>query len=81
MVQLKFKLATTTKDSIKAIKEQLQRFSSDNIALSLHNTETDELTFNFNVANDEAYQALGDQCQAWVNEPNPSAIVYTMVRG
>jgi hypothetical protein len=71
----------TTKDSIESIKAQLQQFSNDQITLSLHNTETDDISFNFDVANDEACQALGDRCQAWVTEPNPSVIVYTMVRG
>ena len=81
MVQLKLRLATTTEDSIKSIKEQLQRFSNDRITLSSHNTETDEIVLDFDVANDEVYQALGDQCQAWVTEPNPGFIVYTLVRG
>jgi hypothetical protein len=81
MVQLKLKLATTTEYSIKSIKKRLQQFSSDQIPLSSHNTETGEIIFDFDVANDEVYQALGDQCQAWVTKPNPNMIVYTMVRG
>lgn len=81
MVQLKLKLATTAEDSIKSIKELLQQFSSDQITPSSHNTETDEIIFDFDVANDEAYQALGDQCQAWVDESNSDVAVYTMVRG
>jgi hypothetical protein len=69
MVQLKLRLATTTEDSIKSIKDQLQQFSSDQITLSSHNTETEEIIFHFDIANDEAYQALGDKCQAWVLNP------------
>jgi hypothetical protein len=59
MVQLKSRLATTTEDSVKSIKEQLEQFSNDQITLCSHNIETDEITFNFDVANDEVYQALG----------------------
>jgi hypothetical protein len=81
MVQLKLRLATTTEDSINSIKDQLQQFSSEQITLSSHNTETDEIIFHFDIANDELYQALGDQCQAWVTEPNPSIIVYSLIRG
>lgn len=81
MVQLKLRLATKTEDSIKWITEQLERFSTDQITLSSHNTETDEIIFDFGVANDEVYQALGDQCQAWIDEPNPSVIVYAMTQG
>jgi hypothetical protein len=75
MVQLKLRLATTTTDSIKSIKQQLQQFSSDHITLSPHITKTDEIIFDFDVTNDEAYQALGDQWQAWIDEPSPSVIV------
>jgi len=81
MVQLKLTLATKTEDFIKWITEQLERFSTDQITLSSHNTETDEIIFDFDVANDEVYQALGDQCQVWVDEPNPSVIVYAMIQG
>ena len=55
MVQLKLRLATKTEDSIKWITEQLERFSTDQITLSSHNTETDEIIFDFGVANDEVY--------------------------
>ena len=81
MVQLKLRFATKTEGSIKSITEQLDRFSTDHITLSSHNTETDEIIFDFDVANDEVYQALGDQCQAWVDEHNPSVIVYAMTQG
>jgi hypothetical protein len=80
MVQLKLRLATTTEDSIESIKEQLQQFSNDQITLSSHNTEPSEVIFHFRIANDDVYQALRDQCQAWVTEPNPSIIVYSLIR-
>lgn len=80
MVQLELRLATTTEDSIKSIKDRLQQFSSDPITLSSHNTETDEIVFDFGVANDEMYQALGEQCRAWTDEPNPKVIVYALTR-
>lgn len=75
------RLVKTTEDSIKWITEQLQQSGSDQITLSSHNIETDEVIFDFVVANDKVYQALGNQCQAWVDEPDPSIIVYAMVRG
>lgn len=81
MVQLKLRLATTPEDSINSIKEQLQRFVGDQITLSPHNTETEEIVFDFDVADDEVYQALRDQCRAWIDEPNPSVIVYALIRG
>ena len=80
MVQLKLRLTTTTEDSIKSFKEQLQKFS-DQITVSTHDTEADEIIFDFDVASDEQYQALGEQCQAWVAETHPKVIAYTMVRG
>jgi hypothetical protein len=73
-------LATATEDSITSIKEQLQQFS-DQITVSTHATEADEIIFDFDVESDEQYQALGEQCQAWVAETNPKVIAYTMVRG
>ena len=81
MVQLKLRLATATEDSITSIKEQLQQFSSDQTTLSSHNKETGEIVFDFDIANDEVYQALGNQCQAWVAEPTPSVITYALIRG
>jgi hypothetical protein len=81
MVQLKLKLATTTEASIKSITEQLQHFSNQ-ITVSAHNPETNEITFDLDVASDDAYQALGDTCQEWTTEPaNPTVLAYTMVRG
>jgi hypothetical protein len=80
MVQLKLRLAKTTENSIKWITEQLQQFSSDQITHSSHNTETNEIIFGFDVAHDDVYQALEDQCQAWVDEPNISVTVYAMIR-
>jgi hypothetical protein len=80
MVQLRLTLATTTKDSIESITQQLQQFS-EQTAVPEHNSETDEITFEFDVASDDVYQALRDQCQAWITETNPTVIVYTMVRG
>ena len=76
MVQLKLRLATTVEDSIKWI----QQFSSDQITLSSHNTETDEIIFDFNVTKEEVYQVLGDQCRTRVNEVNTRVIACVMVR-
>ncbi|KAM0709877.1 hypothetical protein Q7P35_003920 [Cladosporium inversicolor] len=76
----KLRLATTTEDSIKSIKDQLWQFS-DKITLFSHNTETDEIVFDFDVPNDEVYQALGDQCRSWIDEPKPSITTYALIRG
>lgn len=46
MVRLKPKLAKTTEDSIKSIKEQLQHNSSERLTLCSHNPETDEIIFD-----------------------------------
>jgi hypothetical protein len=80
MVQLQLRLATTAEDSIKTITEQLKSFS-ENTLDPIHVSETDEVTFDFEVASDDVYQALGNQCQAWTAETNPTVIAYTMVRG
>lgn len=64
MVQIKLRFVKTTKDSIKWITEQLQQSSSDQITHSSYNIDTDEIIFDFDVANTEVYQALGDRCQA-----------------
>jgi hypothetical protein len=81
MVQLKLKLATKTEDSIKSITEQLHQFSKQ-VTVAAHNSETNEITFDFDVASDDTYEALGDQCQAWTTEPaHPTVLAYTMVRG
>lgn len=46
MAQLKLRLATTGENSIKWTAGQLQQFSSDQITLSSHNTETNEIIFD-----------------------------------
>lgn len=76
MVQLKLRLATIAEDPVKWITGQPQQFSSDQIALYVHSTETDEIIFDFDVAKEEVYQALGDQCRARVNEINPRVIAF-----
>ena len=43
----------TTKDSIESIKAQLQQFSNDQITLSLNNTETEDISFKFDVEKEE----------------------------
>ena len=49
MVQLKFGLATTADDLIKWLTGQFQQFSSDQSTRAAHNTETDEITLDFDV--------------------------------
>ena len=77
MAQLKLRLATTVDDSIQWI----QQFSSDQITLSSHNTETDEIIFDFDITREEVYQVLRAQCRVRVNELDTRVIAYAMVRG
>lgn len=80
MVQLKLRLATMTEQSIAAITNELQHFDPA-VRIIAQDPEACEITFELYVPRDEDYQALGDKCEAWTNEADPSVLVYTVVRG
>ena len=81
MVQLKLRLKATTPDSFDTVLERLRTFSSSSsssssdqkpIKVTTTDCEEDEpwilhVAFEFDVAGDEAYSALGEQCRAWLD--------------
>lgn len=85
-MQLKLGLKPPTQDSVDAKSQQLREFSSDQkIAI----IETDPeggapgvtfVTFEFDIAGDEAYQAVVEQCVAWVDEADSGVVVYSAIR-
>ena len=85
MIQLKLGLTATTQDSLNTILDRLRAFSSDEITVTATDTEADEpdlllVTFEFDIASDEAYRALGDQCRAWFHGDNSGVESYTLIR-
>jgi hypothetical protein len=85
MVQLKLGLTVTTQASLNTILDRLRAFSSDEITVTATDTEADEpdlllVTFEFEIASEEAYGALGDQCRAWFHGNNSGVESYTLIR-
>jgi hypothetical protein len=85
MIQLKLGLTATTQYSLNTILDRLRAFSSDEITVTATDTEADEpdlllVTFEFDIASDEAYGALGDQCRAWFHGNNSGVESYTLIR-
>jgi hypothetical protein len=85
MIQLKLGLTATTQDSLNTILDRLRAFSSDEITVTATDTEADEpdlllVTFEFDIASDEAYGALGDQCRARFHGNNSGVESYTLIR-
>jgi hypothetical protein len=85
MIQLKLGLTATTQDSLNTILDRLRAFSSDEITVTATDTEADEpnlllVTFEFDIASNEAYGALGDQCRAWFHGNNSGVESYTLIR-
>jgi len=85
MVQLKLGLTATTQESLNTILERLRSFSSDEITVTATDTEPNEpelllVTFEFDVVDDEAYGALGDQCRHWLWGTNSGVESYNLIR-
>jgi hypothetical protein len=38
------------------------------------------VTFEFDIAGDEVYQAVGEQCVVWLDEADSGVVVYCMIR-
>ena len=38
------------------------------------------VTFEFDIAGDEVYQAVGEQCVVWLDEAGSGVVVYCMIR-
>jgi len=85
-MQLKLGLKAMTEDSIAIKSQQLREFSSDRKVTII---ETDAefgdpgvtfVTFEFGIAGDEMYQAVGDRCVAWLDEADSGVVGYSMIR-
>lgn len=85
MVQLKLGLTATTQDSINTILDRLRTFSSDETTVTATDPEAEDpdlllVTFEFDVASDEAYGALGDRCLAWLDRNDSGVESYRLIR-
>jgi hypothetical protein len=85
-MQLKLGLKPPTQASIDAKSQQLREFSSDQ-KITVIETSRDEgipgvafATFEFDIAGDEVYHAVVDQCVAWVYEADSGVVVYSAIR-
>jgi hypothetical protein len=85
-MQLKLGLKAMTEDSIDAKSQQLRAFSSDQkITIIEMDPEGGDpgvtfVTFEFDIAGDEVYQAVGEQCVAWLDDAEPGIVGYSMIR-
>jgi hypothetical protein len=86
-MQLKLGLKPPTQASIDAKSQQLREFSSDQ-KITIIETDPDGgdpgvifVTFEFDIAGDEVYQAVGEQCVAWLDEADSGVVVYSAIRG
>ena len=87
MVQLKLGVKTILRHHAIQIRQQLRTFSSQ-IAVTATDPKDAKpgasyvitITFEFDVANDEVYQALEDQCREWVEDPSSVVVAYTPSR-
>ena len=85
MVQLTLGLTATTQASLNTIIDRLRTFSSDEITVTATDSKADEpdvlsVTFEFELASDEASRALGDQCRAWLDRNDSGVESYRMIR-
>jgi hypothetical protein len=85
-MQLKLGLKPPTQASIDAKSQQLREFSSDQ-KVTIIETSRDEgisgvdfVTFEFEIAGDEVYHAVLEQCVAWVDEADSGVVVYSAIR-
>ena len=85
-MQLKLGLKAMTEDSIDAKSRQLRGFSSDR-EITIIETDPEGgdpgvtfVTFEFEIVGDEVYQAVGEQCVAWLDDADSGVVGYSMIR-
>ena len=65
----------------KAISKQLRKFSDRYAVVDGHPERlrgANFVAFEFDVASDEVYQALEEQCRAWLDDPDSMVVSYTL---
>ena len=81
MVQVKLTLAAPIiETTVNNITEALQRIDSQVKMTTRNETELNYELLLLPTATDEQCEAVGALCRSWIDEPNPTALVYQILR-